>query len=311
MESAVSISRGGYNAAQTLILAGLLRIVVSCEDVWREISNYIEDNVTPELHRAIEDHLRDCRPCTAVHEGAQNLIRMVGDPHAFQVPTEFSRRLYQRLQREIEEERLRLEEQYSNRRIPLGITNDEGDLGSHLLYFWEKEEEFERGVCFLEPGLRARDVCVIQGHDEAIEHSLQVLRSHGFDTRDLVNKKRLFLVRREHAAQRTLADLTAFLEASVNAGAPAIRILGNLGLEHDPLPAGQDDVIELEAKAADVISRFPCVLICMYDVRTLPGRLVTRGGLENHRMTVCTDGVHANPHFRPQEQTLASLNRVQ
>lgn len=297
---------------QSLTLAGaFLRIEVSCEDVWREISNFIEDDVSPELHRAIEDHLRDCRPCTAVYEGAQNLIRLVGGPRAFQVPAEFSQRIYRRLQQEIEEEKRRVEQQYTNRRIPLGITDDEVDLGSHLLYFWEKEEEFERGVRFLEPGLRARDVCVVQGHDEAIERSLRVLRSHGFDTRGLVNKKRLFLVRREHAAQRTLADFTAFLEASVNAGAPSIRILGNLGMERDPLPAGQDDVIELEAKATAVISRFPCVLVCMYDVRTLPGRLVTRGGLENHRMTVCSDGVHHNPHFRPQEQTLAALNKIQ
>jgi hypothetical protein len=302
----------GYNAPQSITLAGaFLRSEITCEDLWREISNFIENQVTPDLHRAIEDHLRDCRPCTAVYEGAQNLIRLVGDPHAFQVPTQFSQRLYRRLQQEIEEEKRRVEEQYSNRRIPLGITDDEVDLGSHLLYFWERAEEFERGVRFLEPGLRARDVCVVQGHDEAIERSLKVLLSHGFDTCDLVNKKRLFLIRREHAARRTLSDFTAFLEASVNAGAPSIRILGNLGMERDPLPAGQDDVIELEAKATSIISRFPCVLVCMYDVRTLPGRLVTKGGLENHRMSVCTDGLHDNPHFRPPEHVLAALNNIQ
>ncbi len=288
-----------------------MRIEVSCEDIWREISNYIEGDVSLELRSAMEQHLRDCRPCAAVHEGAKNLIRLVGDPRAFQVPTEFSQRLYRRLQLEIEEEKRRVEEQYANRRIPLGITEDDVELGSHHLYFWEKEEEFERGVRFLEPGLRARDVCVIQGHDEAIERSLNVLRSHGFDTRDLVARKRLFIVRREHVAQRTLADFTAFLQASANSGAPAIRILGNLGLERDPLPAGQDDVIELEARATAVISRFPCVLVCMYDVRTLPGRLVTKGGLENHCTTICPDGLHENPHHRPAEQVLAALNKVQ
>jgi hypothetical protein len=288
-----------------------LRIEVSCEDVWREISNFIEGDIAPELERAVAAHLAQCRPCTAVHQGAQNLIRLVGDPRSFQVPTEFSQRLYRRLQQEMEEEKRRVDEQYINRRIPLGITDDEVDLGSHLLYFWEKDEEFERGVRFLEPGLRARDVCVIQGHDEAIDRSLNVLRSHGFDTRELVARKRLFLVRREHAAQRTLSDFTAFLEASVSSGAPSIRILGNLGMERDPLPAGQDDVIELEAKATSVISQFPCVLICMYDVRTLPGRLVTKGGLENHRMTVCPDGLHDNPHFRPEEHVLAALNKIQ
>lgn len=286
-------------------------MVVECTDVWREISNFIEGDVSAELRLAIEQHLATCRPCTAVHEGARNLIRLVGDPRSFQVPTEFSQRLYSRLQREIEDEKLRVEQQYASTRVPLGITDEDVDLGSHLLYFWENDAEFARGVRFLEPGLRARDVCVIQGHDEAIERSLAVLRLHGFNTQDLIARKRLFLVRREHAAQRTLTDFTDFLEASVRVGAPAIRILGNLGLGRDPLPAGEEDVVELEAKATAVISRFPCVLICMYEVRTLPGRLVMKGGLENHKHTVCPDGLHENPHFRPQEQVLQDLPKLQ
>ena len=284
-----------------------VRIEVECHDVWREISNYIEKDVTPELRAAIDQHLAGCRPCMAVLQGAENLIHIVGDPRAFQVPADFSQRLHARLQREIEQERQRVSEQYANRRVPLGITDGEVDLGSHLLYFWETDAEFERGVRFLEPSLRAHDVCVIQGHDESIERSLNVLRSHGFNTRDLVAQQRLFIVRREHAAQRTLSDFADFLEASVRAGAPAIRILGNLGMGHAPLPAGDDDVIELEAKATALIERYPCVLICMYEVRTLPGRLVTRGGLQNHKLTVCGDGLHANPHYQPEAQVLAAL----
>ena len=37
--------------------------------------------------------------------------------------------------------------------IPLGITDDQVALGSHLVHFWQNEEEFERGVRFLEPGI--------------------------------------------------------------------------------------------------------------------------------------------------------------
>jgi hypothetical protein len=290
---------------------GCLRIQITCEDVWREISNFIEGHTDLDLRGAIEDHLRECRPCTAVHEGARNLIRLVGDTCAFQVPTDFSQRLYRRIQLEIDEEKRLVEEQYANRRIPLGIADGEVEFGSHLLYFWETDSEFQSGVRFLEPGLRARDICVIQGHDEAIERSLYVLHSYGFNTRDLVSRKRLFLIRRKNAAQRTLDDFTDFLESCVRSGAPAIRILGNLGMERDPLPAGEDDVIELEAKAGALISRFPCALVCMYDVRTLSARLVTRGGLANHRLTVCQDGLHQNPHYLPEEQVLAALNRIQ
>jgi hypothetical protein len=259
----------------------------------------------------MDKHFDQCRPCVAVLQGAENLTRLVGTQGAFQMPCDFSQRLHHKIKCEIEAEKQRVEEQYANRRVPLGITDEDVDLGSHLLYFWENEDEFERGVRFLEPGLRARDVCVIQGHDEAIERSLKVLRSHGFDTRDLIAKRRLFIVRREHAAQRTLLDFEAFLHASVNSGAPAIRILGNLGMGRNPLPAGEADVVELEAKATAMIARFPCVLICMYEIGTLPGRLVMKGGLENHKHTICPDGVHDNPHYRPEEQVLNALARPQ
>jgi len=41
-------------------------MVVKCEDVWREISNYIEGDLDPALKRAMEEHFAQCRivsPC--------------------------------------------------------------------------------------------------------------------------------------------------------------------------------------------------------------------------------------------------------
>jgi len=284
---------------------------IACQDVWQEISNYIDGILDPELHARIAHHLSDCRPCTAVLEGAQNVIRLMGDERAFQVPVGFSQRLYNRVQIEIEEEQRRMREQYASKLVPLGITDQNVQLGSHLVYFWENDEEFERGVRFIEAGLRARDLCIVQGHDEAIARSLGVLRAHGFDIEKLVAQNRLITVRREHAAQRTLTDLAAALDASVRAGAPAIRILGNLGFGRDPLPAGENDVIELEARATEVIARYPCVLICMYEVRTLPGRLMMKGGMENHPLTVCSNGLCENPHYREADGVLRQLKSVQ
>ena len=277
---------------------------IECQQVWQEISDYIDGALGVELRSRIEQHLAECRPCTAVFEGARNVMRLVGDERAFQVPVAFSQRLYNKVQAELAEENRRLEEQYQRNSMPLGITDQEVPLGSHLVYFWENQEEFERGVKFLEAGLRARDFCVVQGHDEAIERSLSVLRAHGFEPEQLMAKNRLLVVRREHAAQRTLTDLAAALDASMRVGAPAVRILGNLGFGRDPLPAGEDDVIELEARATEVIGRYPCVLICMYEVRTLPGKLMMKGGMENHPLTVCADGLCENPHYRPADAVL-------
>ncbi len=74
-------------------------IEISCVEVWREISNYLEGDVRPELRARIEAHLKVCKHCTAIHDGTRNVVRLVGDGVAFEfdVPHDFSQRLYSKL----------------------------------------------------------------------------------------------------------------------------------------------------------------------------------------------------------------------
>lgn len=39
----------------------------------------------------------------------------------------------------------------------------------------------------------------------------------------------------------------------------------------------------------------PGVIVCMYAVKTLSGRLIKRGGLETHHLIVYSEGVRENP----------------
>ena len=73
-------------------------MVVNCEHVWREVSNYLDGEVAPELRAAIEEHLRGCKHCTAVVEGLRNVVQLYGDERMTEVPLGFSRRLHQRLE---------------------------------------------------------------------------------------------------------------------------------------------------------------------------------------------------------------------
>jgi len=70
---------------------------ISCTDVRRELSNYIENDLTLELRLQIEAHFAACRGCTAIYDGVLNVIRLVSDGRVLELPTGFSRRLYQRL----------------------------------------------------------------------------------------------------------------------------------------------------------------------------------------------------------------------
>jgi hypothetical protein len=72
-------------------------MVVSCEHVWREISNYLDDQIDPELRAAIEAHLRGCRHCTAVLDGTRNIVHLYADDRVVELPAGFGARWQRRL----------------------------------------------------------------------------------------------------------------------------------------------------------------------------------------------------------------------
>jgi len=73
-------------------------MVVSCEHVWRELSNYLEDDVDPALKVAIEEHIKGCKNCMAVLEGTRNIVNIYGDERLLEVPQGFGQRLHRRLE---------------------------------------------------------------------------------------------------------------------------------------------------------------------------------------------------------------------
>lgn len=73
-------------------------IEISCLEVWREISNYIESDIDPDLRVRMEAHFRVCAHCKAVLDGTRNVVKLVGDGVEYKVPEGFSRRLYAKLE---------------------------------------------------------------------------------------------------------------------------------------------------------------------------------------------------------------------
>jgi hypothetical protein len=73
------------------------RAAVNCEQVWREISNYIEGDVEPGLRAVMDEHFRTCKRCTSVLEGTRNVVQLYGDERMIEVPAGFGRRLERRL----------------------------------------------------------------------------------------------------------------------------------------------------------------------------------------------------------------------
>jgi anti-sigma factor RsiW len=72
-------------------------MVVKCEEVWREVSNYLDGEVDPTMRAAIEEHVRGCQRCAAVVDGTRNVIQLYGDERMLEVPLGYSQRLHRRL----------------------------------------------------------------------------------------------------------------------------------------------------------------------------------------------------------------------
>ena len=76
-------------------------MVVRCEEVWSQVSNYLEGDLDSGARAAVEEHLRECKRCEAVVAGTRNVIKVYGDERLFEAPAGFSQRLHRRLEAEM------------------------------------------------------------------------------------------------------------------------------------------------------------------------------------------------------------------
>ena len=76
----------------------LTRVVeIDCRQVWKELTNYMEGDLMPEMRDRITRHLRECRHCTAIYDGTRNVVYLLGDERSIELPEGFSGRLFDRL----------------------------------------------------------------------------------------------------------------------------------------------------------------------------------------------------------------------
>ena len=184
--------------------------------------------------------------------------------------------------------------------VPLGLAHANVSAGDHIAYFWESEREFETGVEFLITGVRAGEHAVIFGHDEANDKVTGVLRSRGLDPSALIEAKQLTVLGAESTGDATLQRIGSAFQAALDRGAPLIRLLGNIGWGKPGWP-NEHDILAFESKVTGAARTFPCVIVCMYDVRSLPGTVVLHGAFETHPITVCGNVMRENTHYVDHE----------
>ena len=180
--------------------------------------------------------------------------------------------------------------------IPLGLAEARVRPGEHIAYFWKSDQEFERGVDFLIAGLRDGDHTVVFGHPEANEKVCAVLKRRGFDPQALVGGGQLTILGPESTGDATLHRIGTVFQAALDRGTSLIRLLGNIGWGKPGWP-NEREILEFEAKVTGAARQFPCVVVCMYDVQSLPGTVILHGAFETHPFTVCGNIMRENTHY--------------
>ncbi len=71
--------------------------MVNCEQVWQEISNYVDGDVDVALRVSLDEHFHTCARCASVLAGMKNVVALYGDERMLEVPAGFGRRLEKRL----------------------------------------------------------------------------------------------------------------------------------------------------------------------------------------------------------------------
>ena len=76
-------------------------MVMTCKELWREVSNYVDDTISPEMREKLESHLAYCQQCGAIIDGVRNVIILVADGRVFALPSGLGARLKARLMRDL------------------------------------------------------------------------------------------------------------------------------------------------------------------------------------------------------------------
>jgi hypothetical protein len=71
--------------------------MLNCEQVRREVSNYVDGDVDAALRSSMDEHFKACARCSSVVAGVRNVVQLYGDERMLEVPVGFGRRLEKRL----------------------------------------------------------------------------------------------------------------------------------------------------------------------------------------------------------------------
>ena len=67
--------------------------MLSCKELLEELGDYLDEELSADLRRDLEEHLADCRPCKVVADSARKTVQIVTGCRSFELPPKFSAKI--------------------------------------------------------------------------------------------------------------------------------------------------------------------------------------------------------------------------
>ena len=60
--------------------------MITCDEFFAELGDYLEDQLSPEVRKELELHVSECRACHVLYDSARKTIKIVTESGSFDLP---------------------------------------------------------------------------------------------------------------------------------------------------------------------------------------------------------------------------------
>lgn len=179
-------------------------------------------------------------------------------------------------------------------------------IPSHVALLHYGESELRDAVLgFLQAGLdRPSEALFCFGEPGVGERLLGYLEARvGRDLSPDYRAGRIVLGTADRDVDQQLENVLAPLEALRASGYELVRFVGIVAWNAPDFPP-PDDFLWFESKLNEIITGFPVIVLCPYDVARMPARAIAYGAIEAHPFVLSAGALRKNPQFIESDRYL-------
>lgn len=195
--------------------------------------------------------------------------------------------------------------------VELGIPGLSVHVGNHLCAFYRGSGERDEILwAYLAAGLRSGDKCVCvldDGDPEVLRAAVSGTGATGNrpdDQLDVQTSEHTYLLGGRFSTSAMLAFWDRVMGAALRDGYLLSRAAGEMTWALRQMP-GVEELVSYEAELNNFLSRYPQVLLCLYDLDRFSGEILV-DILKTHPMVLVQGMVLDNPYYLEPAEFLAA-----